>query len=115
MVGVVKGGEVDVRGARLPLVQADSPDGSAIALVRPETVSLAPEADATPGPLVGSVIATSFLGATSRVTVDLGDETVLAQLTTADASKLPPGTRVRLVLRPDAVRIPRDESTAAEA
>ena len=115
MAGVVKGGEVEVRGARLPLVQADSPDGPAIALVRPETVSLVPEADATPGPLVGSVIATSFLGATSRVTVDLGDETVLAQLTTADASKLPPGTRVRLVLRPDAVLIARDESTAVEA
>jgi putative spermidine/putrescine transport system ATP-binding protein len=115
MAGVVKGGEVEVRGARLPLVHTDSADGPAIALVRPETVSLAPEADATPGPLVGSVIATSFLGATSRVTVDLGDETVLAQLTTADASKLPPGTRVRLVLRPDAVLIARDESTAVEA
>src|SRR5712671_6967220 len=115
MPGVVKNGEVEVRGARLPLVQPDSANGPAIALVRPETVSLAPEADSTPSPLVGSVIATSFLGATSRVTVDLGDETVLAQLTTADASKMPPGTRVRLVLRPDAVLIARDESTAVEA
>src|SRR5450631_1348478 len=115
MAGVVKGGEVEVRGARLPLVQADSPDGPAIALVRPETVSLAPDTDSTPGPLVGHVIATSFLGATSRVTVDLGDATVLAQLTTADATKIPPGTRVRLVLRPDAVLIARDESTAVEA
>ena len=114
MPGTVKGGEVDVRGTRLPLVQPDSADGPAIALVRPETVSLVPETDST-GPLVGSVIATSFLGATSRVTVDLGDETVLAQLTTADASKMPPGTRVRLVLRPDAVLIARDESTAVEA
>ena len=42
---------------------------------------------------------------------DLGE----AATTTADASKLPPGTRVRLVLRPDAVLIARDESTAAEA
>jgi putative spermidine/putrescine transport system ATP-binding protein len=115
MAGTVKSGEVDVRGARLPLVQPDSADGPAIALVRPETVSLAPETDSTPGPLVGSVIATSFLGATSRVTVDLGDTTVLAQLTTADASKMPPGTRVRLVLRPDAVLIARDDSTAVEA
>jgi putative spermidine/putrescine transport system ATP-binding protein len=114
MPGTVKSGEVDVRGTRLPLVQPDSADGPAIALVRPETVSLVAETDST-GPLVGSVIATSFLGATSRVTVDLGDETVLAQLTTADASKMPPGTRVRLVLRPDAVLIARDESTAVDA
>jgi putative spermidine/putrescine transport system ATP-binding protein len=114
MPGTVKSGGVDVRGTRLPLVQPDSADGPAIALVRPETVSLVPETGST-GPLVGSVIATSFLGATSRVTVDLGDETVLAQLTTADASKMPPGTRVRLVLRPDAVLIARDESTAVEA
>ncbi|MDQ6879071.1 MAG: ABC transporter ATP-binding protein [Candidatus Dormibacteraeota bacterium] len=115
MPGMVRGGEVEVRGARLPLVQPDAADGPAIALVRPETVSLVAETDSTPGPLVGNIIATSFLGATSRVTVDLGDETVLAQLTTADASKLPPGTRVRLVLRPDPVLIARDEAAAAEA
>jgi putative spermidine/putrescine transport system ATP-binding protein len=115
MAGVVRGGEVEVRGARLPLVQPDAVDGPAIALVRPETVSLAPETDSTPAALVGNVIATSFLGATSRITVDLGDETVLAQMTTADATKMPPGTRVRLVLRPDAVLIARDESTAHEA
>ncbi|HEY4869683.1 MAG TPA: TOBE domain-containing protein, partial [Candidatus Dormibacteraeota bacterium] len=113
--GVVKGGEVEVRGSRLPLVKPDTPDGPAIALVRPETVSLTPEQDGSSGPLVGTVIATSFLGATSRVTVDLGDATVLAQLTTADATAMPPGTRVRLVLRPDAVLIARDEATAVEA
>jgi putative spermidine/putrescine transport system ATP-binding protein len=115
MAGVVRGGEVEVRGARLPIVQPDAADGPAIALVRPETVSLAIEADATPGALVGNVIATSFLGATSRITVDLGDETVLAQMTTAEATKMPPGTRVRLVLRPDAVLIARDEAAATEA
>jgi putative spermidine/putrescine transport system ATP-binding protein len=113
--GEVKGGEVDVRGTRLPLVQSDAKDGPAIALVRPEAVSMAADADASAGALAGTVIATSFLGATSRVTVDLGDATVLAQLTTADATKLPPGTRVRLVLRPDPVLIARDEAAAAEA
>jgi len=103
------------RGARLPLVKPDTADGPAIALVRPETVSLTADSNSSTGPLVGTVIATSFLGATSRVTVDLGDATVLAQLTTADATTMPPGTRVRLVLRPDAVLIARDEATAAEA
>jgi len=115
LAGAVRGGEVDVRGARLPLVQANAADGPATALVRPETVSLTADPNGTSGPLVGTVVATSFLGATSRVTVDLGDATVLAQLTTADATKVPPGTRVRLVLRPDAVLIARDESTAVEA
>src|ERR1700716_518942 len=115
LAGIVKDGEVDVRGTRLPLVKPDTPDGPATALVRPETVSLTPEQDGSSGPLVGTVIATSFLGATSRVTVDLGDATVLAQLTTADATTMPPGTRVRVVLRPDPVLIARDETAAADA
>jgi putative spermidine/putrescine transport system ATP-binding protein len=108
--GVVRGGEVEVRGTRLPLVQPDAADGPAIALVRPETVALAADKDSIPGPLVGKVIATAFLGAASLVTVDLGDATVLAQLTTADATTLPPGTRVRMVLRPNPVLIARDQA-----
>src|SRR3989449_3254617 len=40
LTGEVKGGEVDVRGTRLPLVQSDAKDGPAIALVRPEAVSM---------------------------------------------------------------------------
>ena len=115
LAGEVKGGEVEVRGTRLPLVQADAKDGPAIALVRPEAVSMTADGGASTSALVGTVIATSFLGATSRVTVDLGDVTVLAQLTTADATTMPPGTRVRLTLRPDAVLIARDEAAATEA
>jgi putative spermidine/putrescine transport system ATP-binding protein len=115
MVGVVRGGAVDVRGIRLPLVQPDAADGPAVALVRPETVSLAADPQADLGPLVGTVIAVAFLGATSRVSVDLGDVTVMAQLTTADATALPAGTRVRLILRPDAVLIARDEAAAVRA
>jgi putative spermidine/putrescine transport system ATP-binding protein len=65
--------------------------------------------------LVGTVIATAFLGATSRVTVDLGDITILAQLPTAEAAALPAGTRVRLALRPDPVLIARDEATPDRA
>jgi putative spermidine/putrescine transport system ATP-binding protein len=61
------------------------------------------------------VIAVSFLGATSRVTVDLGDVIVLAQMPTSQASANPAGSRVRLTLRPDPVLIARDEKAAAEA
>jgi putative spermidine/putrescine transport system ATP-binding protein len=115
LAGVVRDGEVEVRGTRLPLVQPDAANGPAIALVRPEAVALAADTDNVPGPLIGTVIATAFLGATSRVTVDLGDMTVLAQLPTSEASAHPPGTRVRLAIRKDAVLIARDETAAADA
>src|SRR5437879_8595717 len=51
--GNVKGGEVEVRGVRIPLVKPDTTDGEAIALMRPEAVSLA--TDGTEGgPLTGT-------------------------------------------------------------
>src|SRR6185437_1387313 len=101
MAGTVKNGEVEVRGARLPLVQPNAPPGPAIALVRPEAVSLTSDTDSTAGPLSGTVIAVAFLGATSRVTVDLGDMVVLAQMPTSEASSHPSGSKVRLSIRPD--------------
>ena len=113
--GNVRNREVEVRGVRLPLVKPDTADGPATALIRPEAVTLASDGDASAGPLVGTVIAVSFLGATSRVTVDLGDVIVLAQMPTSQASANPAGSRVRLTLRPDPVLIARDEKTAAEA
>jgi len=114
LAGVVKGGEVEVRGTRLPLVKPDTTDGPAIALIRPEAVSLVADGDMVPGPLVGAVIATAFLGATSRVTVDLGDVTVLAQMPTSEATSLTAGTRVRLAMRRDPVLIARDEKASSE-
>ena len=107
--GTVKDRMVDVRGTRLPLVQPDVPDGPAIALVRPEAVSLATDGDLGTGPLVGTVIAVAFLGATSRVTVDLGGVSVLAQMPTSAAAAHPAGTKVRLALRNDPVLIAREE------
>ena len=114
LAGTVKGGEVDVRGTRLPLVKPDTPDGPAIALVRPEAVTMSADGDMIPGPLVGTVIATAFLGATSRVTVDMGDVIVLAQLPTSEATALTTGTKVRLALRKDPVLIARDETAHIE-
>jgi putative spermidine/putrescine transport system ATP-binding protein len=107
--GDVKDGQVEVRGSHLPLVQKDVPTGPAIALVRPEAVTIAGGADGDSGPLIGTVIAVAFLGAISRVTVDLGDMTVLAQLPTSAASDHPPGSRVRLTLRPDPVLVDRHD------
>src|SRR5260221_11789499 len=110
--GTVRDGEVDVRGVRIPLVKPDTPNGPATALIRPEAVSLTGDG-ASAGPLSGTVIAVAFLGATSRVTVDLGDAIVLAQMPTADASAHTAGTRVTLRLRPDPVLIARDSTAAA--
>ena len=107
--GEVKFGGVEVRGTQLPLVQKDVPTGRAIALVRPEAVTIAGDGAMASGPLVGTVIAVAFLGAVSRVTVDLGDITVLAQLATSAASEHPAGTKVRLELRPDPVLVDRHD------
>jgi putative spermidine/putrescine transport system ATP-binding protein len=113
--GEVKFGMVEVRGTQLPLVQPNVPTGPAIALVRPEAVTLSGHADTGTGPLVGTVIAVAFLGATSRVTVDLGDITVLAQLPTSAAAAHPAGTRVQLALRNDPVLIAREEKAPVDA
>jgi putative spermidine/putrescine transport system ATP-binding protein len=113
--GEVKFGMVEVRGAQLPLVQPDAPTGPAIALVRPEAVSLSTDGATSDGPLVGTVIAVAFLGATSRVTVDLGDLTVIAQMPTSTAADTPAGTRVLLALRNDPVLIAREEKASGDA
>jgi putative spermidine/putrescine transport system ATP-binding protein len=116
LAGDVRGGMVEVRGTQLPLVQPNSPTGPAIALVRPEAVSLETDGEMPDGPLVGTVIAVAFLGATSRVTVDLGGGvTVLAQMPTSAAAGHPAGTRVRLALRNDPVLIAREEKAAVDA
>jgi len=115
LAGQVRGAEVTVRGCALPLVEHDVADGQVVALVRPEAVTVASQASEDSGPLVGTVIATTFLGATSRITVDLGDTTILAQLSTADAAKLPAGSRVTLKIRPDPVLVSVDSPAVTEA
>jgi putative spermidine/putrescine transport system ATP-binding protein len=105
LTGEVSAGQVTVRGCTLPLMESDVPDGQVVALVRPEAVTLATHDAPESGPLVGTVIAVTFLGATSRVTVDLGDARILAQLSTADASALSAGSRVALIIRPDPVLV----------
>ena len=114
--GTVSGSTVTVRGRDLPLVDQSTPAGPVTALVRPEAVTLASDRSGESGPLVGTVIASTFLGATSRVTVDLGDTTILAQLSTSDATALPAGSRVALMIRPDPVLVaPLDAPAVSEA
>jgi putative spermidine/putrescine transport system ATP-binding protein len=112
--GQVSGGQVLVQGVQLPLVDTATPDGAAIALVRPEAVTLAAVGARDSGPLAGTVIAATFLGATSRVTVDLGGTTIMAQLPTADAAQLAAGSPVTLTIRPDPVLVSADQAAATE-
>jgi putative spermidine/putrescine transport system ATP-binding protein len=105
LAGTVSGSTVTVRGTDLPLVDHSTPPGPTTALVRPEAVTLASSSAGEAGPLTGTVIAVTFLGATSRVTVDLGDATIMAQLPTSDAHGLPAGSRVTLEIRPDPVLV----------
>jgi putative spermidine/putrescine transport system ATP-binding protein len=105
---------VTVRGVTLPVVGQTVADGPAVALIRPEAVTVAEPGTWEAGPLAGTVIAVTFLGATSRVSVDLGDVTVLAQMATADAAALSAGDRVTLALRPDPVLVSAGPPAAQE-
>jgi putative spermidine/putrescine transport system ATP-binding protein len=113
LAGTVSGTVVAVRGRDLPLVDTSTPPGPVTALVRPEAVTLASHSPEDAGPLVGTVISVTFLGATSRVTVDLGDTTSLAQLPTSDAAALSAGSRVTLAIRPDPVLVSVAEPAAS--
>jgi putative spermidine/putrescine transport system ATP-binding protein len=105
LAGTVSGSTVTVRGRDLPLVDLSTPPGPVTALVRPEAVTLASDDSGESGPLTGTVIAITFLGATSRVTVDLGDTTIMAQLPTSDVTGMPAGSPVSLTIRPDPVLV----------
>ena len=113
--GTVSGSTVTVRGQDLPLVDLGTPAGPVTALIRPEAVTLASESSAGSGPLAGTVIAITFLGATSRVTVNLGDTTIMAQLPTSDATELSAGSHVALSIRPDPVLVSVADSNSAAA
>jgi putative spermidine/putrescine transport system ATP-binding protein len=88
---------VEVLGQRLPV--DGSPDDAAPhsdvdVLVRPENVLLEPQGDS------GAIVTgTTFLGAVTRLAVQLADGTVVkADLSTHDAAALPAGTGVTLRL-----------------
>jgi putative spermidine/putrescine transport system ATP-binding protein len=92
--GRLAGGGVDVLGIRLPVVDptAAGSEPAVTALVRPESVDVVVDAA---GP--GRVLAASFLGPTSRVTVAMpNDLLVVAQVSSARLGELAPGTAVRL-------------------
>jgi putative spermidine/putrescine transport system ATP-binding protein len=93
--GRLDGDAVTVLGTRLPLVTPATHGPEVTALVRPESVDVLPDPT---GP--GKVLTSSFLGPTSRVTVELGETLVVAQIASGRVAELAAGTPVRLELRP---------------
>jgi putative spermidine/putrescine transport system ATP-binding protein len=93
--GHLDGDGVVVLGTRLPLVSPAGPGPGVTALVRPEAVEVTPDAG---GP--GRVLTVSFLGPTSRVTVAVGEQLIVAQVTGARLAELAAGDPVRVELRP---------------
>jgi putative spermidine/putrescine transport system ATP-binding protein len=92
--GVVSGSSISVLDSSLPLI-SPAPEGAATALVRPEAVSFEVSADGN-----GTVLTSSFLGPTSRVTATVGDATVVGQVASGSLPSLSPGTRVKVTLEP---------------
>jgi len=108
-------GVAHLLGQRVPLLPG-SPTGSVFVLIRPESITLRPAPD---GP--GTVVTTGFMGATSRVTVQLPDGTLVrVQQAGAAPTDLVPGERVALELaaipalaRPTAATAPEEAAPAA--
>jgi putative spermidine/putrescine transport system ATP-binding protein len=98
--GNVADGHIDVLGTRLPLVSPDEKSGAQTALVRPESVDVIPDPEGN-----GKVLAASFLGPTSRVTVEVGEVLIIAQVASGRLAELPPGSPVRIELQDVAVAL----------
>jgi putative spermidine/putrescine transport system ATP-binding protein len=100
--GTVAGATITVLGTTLPLVDSETASaGPATALIRPETVDVLVDPAGT-----AHVLAASFLGPMSRVSVVLADDTVVvAQVPSSRIGELAPGTAVRLEFRPVPVAV----------
>ncbi len=98
----VRGGEAHLLGQRIPLVDKATPDGAVTALIRPEAIRVLSEGEGVPA----TVVTSSFLGAISRLTLDLGEAgTVVAQLSASEALEHPPGSTATVRLRTDPVLV----------
>jgi putative spermidine/putrescine transport system ATP-binding protein len=99
IAGVAHGGEVELLGFRIPLLDGSAGPGPVTALVRPESVQLTAEPGAK-----ARVLAVSFLGSMCRIQVSLpSGERAVAQMAASDYAGLPPGTAVAVSLLPSPV------------
>ena len=99
----VSGRTARVLGATVPLLDGSVERGSGLALVRPESVGVSA---AEGGDGNARVVTVGFLGAISRLQCRLDDgQIVIAQLTSAAASRLAQDQAVRVGVHADAVLV----------
>jgi putative spermidine/putrescine transport system ATP-binding protein len=97
----VTNGTAEVLGSRLPALDGSIASGDGVAMVRPESVQVAPDRDGT-----ASVASVAFLGPFSRVHVTAADgTTVVAQMSSVQARGLAVGERVRVEVEPSGVLV----------
>jgi putative spermidine/putrescine transport system ATP-binding protein len=83
-------GTATVLGTSMPALAGSIDPGAGLAMVRPETVTVAADAEGS-----ATVVAVAFLGPVSRVSATLADGTlVVAQTPSAHAQQFSPGDRV---------------------
>jgi putative spermidine/putrescine transport system ATP-binding protein len=99
----VSGRTARLLGVTVPLLDGSVEQGSGLALVRPESIGVSVAAG---GDGNARVVSVAFLGSISRVQCRLDDgQIVIAQLTSAAASRLAQDLAVRLDVHADAVLV----------
>ncbi|GAA1971117.1 ABC transporter ATP-binding protein [Nocardioides panacihumi] len=98
----VSDGTATVLGQPIPVLPG-SAASTGVALIRPESVSVTADEDGH-----ATVVAVSFRGPISQVTVDVDGTSVLAQVASTRAAVLEPGRRVSLSIDPAPVLVVAD-------
>ncbi|GGO97627.1 ABC transporter ATP-binding protein [Wenjunlia tyrosinilytica] len=100
-------GEVEVLGTRLPVEGPHTDAGEVDVLIRPEGLEVAADDGGT-----ARVVGTTFLGATTRLSIRLADGTaVKADMATHAAAELPSGTLVTVAPHARPVLVDRRAAT----
>jgi putative spermidine/putrescine transport system ATP-binding protein len=93
--GTVRDGMIEVLGTRVPTLPGSIASGSALALVRPESILVATDDDGD-----ARVITASFLGAIARVHIQSADGSkVIAQIPSELATHMGAGRNVKISLK----------------
>ena len=88
-------------GVTVPAIEGSITSGRGVALVRPESVTVAADANGT-----ATVASVGFLGPISRIYADLPDgQPLMAQVPSSGAVGLSPGDRVRVGIDPSPVLV----------
>jgi len=102
-------GWVEHGGTRLRVDAAAGrePGTRVLLLVRPETMELAPADGAAPveNALAGTIVTHTFLGAATRIRVDVGEGEITADVPTARAGQFAVGARVHASFPPATARV----------